>query len=138
MSILANHPAITSDNPPTEKQLAIAEFIVRFTIANGFCPALQNICDEFGFASKTAAAGHIEALRKKAVLAGEPTSNKNDKKESRGLVVVGFSYGDLFASNKLLLDRVAELEAKVVELTPVTPAVEPVPEKPKRGRNAKK
>jgi SOS-response transcriptional repressor LexA len=133
MSILANHPAVKSDNPPTEKQLAIAEFIVRFTIAKGFSPALQDICTEFGFASKTAAAGHIEALRKKSVLVGDPTTNREEKKESRGLVVVGFAYGDIFEQNKLLANRVAELEAKLVELTPA-----PAPEKPKRRTNAKK
>jgi len=128
MAILANHPARTSDNPPTEKQLAIAEFIIRFTIANGFSPSHQDICDEFGFASKTASAGHIEALRKKHMLAGDPTSDKSKQKESPGFVVTGFSYGDLFERNRVLTERVAELEAKLVELTPAAPVVEPAPE----------
>ena len=56
----------------TRAQQRVLDFIQLEVQAGRSVPTHQEIADQFGFKSKRAAACHLEALRKKGVLASEP------------------------------------------------------------------
>ena len=55
----------------TESQQAVLDFIQQEVAAGRPCPSQREIAARFGFASKTAAVGHVRALIKKGMLAVE-------------------------------------------------------------------
>jgi repressor LexA len=53
----------------TEAQEAILAFMVRHQETHGRPPSLREMCEEFGFASHTAALKHVQALARKGLVA---------------------------------------------------------------------
>ena len=56
----------------TKRQRQVLDFIQQSQQTEGVAPTLREIAGHFGFASPRAASDHVEALRKKGFLAGEP------------------------------------------------------------------
>jgi repressor LexA len=56
----------------TRKQRQILDFILTAQQTQGLTPSLREIARHFGFRSKTAAADHVHALRRKGVLTNRP------------------------------------------------------------------
>lgn len=59
-------------NALTRRQKQILDFIHRSQQTTGVTPSLRDIAREFEFRSMTTAAEHVQALRKKGALAGQP------------------------------------------------------------------
>lgn len=55
--------------PLTARQSQVLAFIQSFTLENGIAPSSREIQHHFGFASQTAAMGHLKALRAKGAIA---------------------------------------------------------------------
>jgi repressor LexA len=56
----------------TRRQRQVLDFIQQSHQTEGVAPTLREIAGHFGFASPRAASDHVEALRRKGVLASEP------------------------------------------------------------------
>lgn len=56
---------------PTSAQLAVLEFVARFTTANSYPPTTREIAEHFEFRSQSAAVHHLDALRRKGRLTWE-------------------------------------------------------------------
>lgn len=52
----------------TSRQKQVLDAIRRFTSAQGYAPTIQNLMDEFGYASKNGVVCHLKALRTKGQL----------------------------------------------------------------------
>lgn len=57
--------ATTERSAITKRQQEIFEFIKSFRDDNGYCVSLQELCDQFGFASKNAVMCHLNPLRRR-------------------------------------------------------------------------
>ena len=66
----------------TDRQQSVLNFIRQFQINNGFTPSQREIAEHFGYASDTAAVGHLNALEKKGWIKRDPT-------KARSLVIQG-------------------------------------------------
>jgi len=60
--------SVRMDTSLTEAQESILDFMVRHQAAHARPPSLREICDEFGFASHTAARKHVQALARKGLV----------------------------------------------------------------------
>ena len=69
----------------TDRQKQLHDFLRRYQRQHGVMPSTRDIQAHFGFASQTAAMGHLRALEKKGVirrLAGKTKSEKHLKAEA--------------------------------------------------------
>lgn len=58
--------------PMTKRQRAVFTFIVKYRLDHGFSPTVDDICQQFGFASKNGAMSHLHPLRAKGWITWEP------------------------------------------------------------------
>ena len=82
-------------SPPTARQRAVLDYIVRHRTCHGIAPSVREIQKHFGFASPNAAASHLRALGQKGLLHRTPgmaralTVPGDDRHEVDGIPVFG-------------------------------------------------
>src|SRR5882757_4117079 len=96
----------------TERQSQLLEFLRRYQRQHGVMPSTRDIQRHFGFASQTAAMGHLRALEKKGVirrLAGKARAVVFPQERARGAMVdvpvFGLIPAGFAADNPQLADR---------------------------------
>lgn len=62
----------SSSRPLTKRQRDVLVFVESFLASHGYPPTNRDVCAEFGWASKNAAAAHMSALRHKGFIAIDP------------------------------------------------------------------
>jgi repressor LexA len=107
----------------TDRQRELVEFLRRYQRQHGVMPSTRDIQSHFGFASQTAAMGHLRALEKKGVirrLAGKARAVVFPQDRSRpallevpvfGVIPAGFA-----ADNPESVDRILSVDPQTLGL----------------------
>ena len=58
----------TTAVPLTPRQQEVLDFVREYRDRQGYCVSISDICERFGFKSKTGAVCHLTALRRKGLV----------------------------------------------------------------------
>lgn len=80
--------------PPTERQLDALRFIAAFTREHCYPPTRRELCEGIGIASTNAAAQHLDALERKALITRTPMVSRGLVLTAAGKAILKSAPGD--------------------------------------------